>query len=765
MTTLALIYPIDPGSGGRLPVRVCSSQDEDATGALGQIWYPAMDSQPVLSMSLFDGDFSSEVSPAQARIAIRLGVLKSSGRFARVGLYDWSGAAVTLYRMVGGQAAFLAEMRVRAFAAEDDVLGLDLAVDQEPFDADVLFRKYAGTTGAEGGENLKDQPKPWLFGRCLNVEPVAIDLIDNVFQVSGYGPVSAIPAVYERGASFGSSLGDFASYAALVAADIPEGRWGTCLAQGMFRLGAPPAGVITADVDGDSTTSFLRRTGAVIAEIARRLDLAERVDAASLAALDSAVPRDINIVLSQQITLIELARQMAAPCNAVAGVGLDGRLIMPRIALGTPSITLDAQGRQMPPVLGVARQNTRPPYSEIKMGAARSWRVHSFEEVAFFADLIDRGLYDAAATYREGNIVESVDKSRWVYVNPAPSSGNAPPTWPTTSNAYWSNLSSPASEDPAVANASITIDSGGVLNGIGTPGVSVGNNQVVLEGAIDDRPGGGNFVGQLFSATDTGEVTRWNGTSWEPSSDITSAAIREIVAQFPIIEIKQGEAGNSGARTVLHSAKRGGANLLGGTWSLVSQTLGAGSASVGSGTGTVTLTGIVQSGRYTIRYTHTDSVQTDLAVNVSYFAAPSEPGGASASGGLISISTDAFVMISPELAITLPTGVTEADLSATNVDLDLSPESPSGTTTVEFKWQRNTAPDTWVDVGSAATSSPNPAVIGAGGFFETSTGSITCDRTATGLDAGSAQVFRLVARISAGNVRLVIVSGTAIATA
>ncbi len=746
MTTLAVLTPIDPGTGTRVTVRVCSSQDPDATGASGHIWWPAIVVQPALSMSLFDGDFTAAVEPAAANISLRLEILRASGLFPRCERYDWSGAAVTLYRLVSGSPVVLAEMRVDRFASEDDVLNIGLSVDREPFDADVLFNRYAGTTGAEGGADLKDQPKPWAFGRCLNVEPVFIDQIDNVFQVSGYGPVSAISAVYERGASFGSSIGNFASYAALVAADIPEGRWGTCLAEGMFRLGAPPAGVITCDVDGDSTSGFLRRTGAIIAEIARRLGLTAKVNAASLAALDAAVPRNVNILISQQTSLIDLARAMAAPCNAVGGIALDGRLIMPRVAFGSEQMVLDAQGRQMPPVLGMARQNTSAPYAEIRMGAAQSHRVHSFEEIAFFAELIDRGIYDAAQTYREGNIVESADKSRWVYINPTASSGNAPPSWPTTANAFWSSLAPPLDPEAIGVEAGATRNTGAladldVINAGGPefvgnlPGTRVdgdfggnfiadpifGEGWVYSNAAYSPGGSGGNlydrhravflgegviwFVGTGFPALEraavvlgetyyfsgwffrsssaTGHVvarvelydatganigvedipgtstvgmatnawTRLQG-QWtcpagvayvrplvgnntggntstifvglpyfgrhQPGADVTATAQRSIEPQFPVIEVKQGEAGHTGDRTVTHTAKRGTATLTGGTWSLPSQNLGAGSASINSSTGTVTLSGIVQSGAYSVRYTHTDGIVTELAVNVTY---------------------------------------------------------------------------------------------------------------------------------------------------
>ena len=155
--------------------------------------------------------------------------------------------------------------------------------------------------------------------------------------------------------------------------------------------------------------------------------------------------RPANIVIAQQTNILNLARAMASPCNAVAGIDLTGRLFVTRVALGSPRLRLDAQGREWPPVLGAARQNTSPPYKRIVMGAAQSWRVHSFDEVSYYADLIERGLYDPDATYREGHIVGTLNKARWLYINPAPASGNAPPTWPTTSNDYWQNFEPPAS--------------------------------------------------------------------------------------------------------------------------------------------------------------------------------------------------------------------------------------------------------------------------------------------------------------------------------
>jgi hypothetical protein len=501
MSTFITLNPIDPGTDTRVTVRLCASQDAAHTGAAGQVWWPAIVTQPVIQARLFDGDFTAGVDAGSATVEVRLDVLRTSGQFPRVERYDWAGATATIQRLVSGSLVDLAVMKVDSFASEDMQLGLRLSASLELFDADVLTATYAGTTGIEGGADLKGQVKPWVFGRASNVEPVFIDQIENVFQVSGYGPVQAISAVYERGASFGASVGNFANYAALVAANIPDGRWGTCLAQGLIRLGAPPAGVITCDVDGDSTGGFLRRTGAILTEIANRLGLSASINATSFAALDTAVPRNVNIVIREQTSFMQLVQRMVAPCNAVPGIGQSGRLLVSRVVFGSEQFTLDAQGREMPPVLGMARQNTSSPYKRIQMGAQRSWRVHSFDEIAFFSDLIDRGLYVAATVYREGDIVASADKSRWLYISTTPASGNAPPTWPTASNAFWSNL------EPPLAPAAIGLEAGATRN-VPRGTYAAGTTYVLGDSVIFS---GSSY--QLIVASSTGnappDVARW----------------------------------------------------------------------------------------------------------------------------------------------------------------------------------------------------------------------------------------------------------------
>lgn len=129
-------------------------------------------------------------------------------------------------------------------------------------------------------------------------------------------------------------------------------------------------------------------------------------------------------------------------------------------------------------------------------------------------------------------------------------------------------------------------------------------------------------------------------------------------------------------------------------------------------------------------------------------------------------SSGAFAVISDVMTISLPAGVTSATLQASAIALELVGNTPFGVTDVEFKWRRETSPGVWGDVGAAATSSPSPEIVDEGDGFPTAfPGSITCNRVATGLTAGSTQKFRLEARVSGGNVRLVTPFGVVTAAA
>ncbi len=127
------------------------------------------------------------------------------------------------------------------------------------------------------------------------------------------------------------------------------------------------------------------------------------------------------------------------------------------------------------------------------------------------------------------------------------------------------------------------------------------------------------------------------------------------------------------------------------------------------------------------------------------------------------ISSGTFAPVTRDLVVTLPAAVTMATLTAASLNLRLNNAAPDDFTRVELKWQRETAPSVWADVGAFATSSPDPFVTQEFDppLFIATAGAVTCNRSETGMTAATQQKFRLVGRVSAGIVRNVTITGTA----
>lgn len=239
------------------------------------------------------------------------------------------------------------------------------------------------------------------------------------------------------------------------------------------------------------------------------------------------------------------------------------------------------------------------------------------------------------------------------------------------------------------------------------------------------------------------------------NSDGTIATPTPIAVQFQLIPE------GAGAYT---SGVSWGVTIISGTFTGAAPTIG------GTGTGTLFINSGLASPEVLLGITARVGGRgyPPFTVLLTRSLAPPDGGG----GGLTArdststfntFTSSAFEPITRDLAITLPSGVTVATLTAAALELRLQNDAPFGSSTIEIKWQRETAPSVWGDVGAVATSSPDPFVTETfdPSFFMQTAGSITCNRSATGLSAGSAQKFRLVARVAAGNVRQVSVTGTA----
>jgi hypothetical protein len=605
--------------GTPMLLRFASHDTPELCHFAAQAWEPAIVQLPDFALDFFGGAFAGQVTAPRTGFAVLTadvtGFASNPARravFADARVRIWAGPIEAASPHDESRFRMRFDGRLTGEPEIDEagrVARFDAAV-QDNWANKPLLSLFAGTGGTEGPEDLEGQTKPLALGNVRFARGVLIDNVDNVWMVS-HGAVEGIGAAYDRLASLGPSSGDHPDLAALLAASIPNGSWATCLSLGLVRFGAPPDGRVSFDVQGSNagTGGYVRRPGAMIRRIA---DLAAgTVDAASLAALDVARPFNLQIQLSEQTTAREVIAQIADSVASVAGVSLTGALFVQPLGFGTASETLNADGSSALPVLAVEELAKSAPSWKLATEAELTFEVHSADEAAFGYRW--QGEYSASRVYRLDDVVFGPDAAAWAYINSSPASGQDLPVWPDTSNDHWRVFSPPG-------GAGITVDENGILEGIGTPDINVDNRGVVPSGDLADRPVSGAFVGQTYLALDTGELFRWDGSAWTLGTDLTAAAVRSIEPEFATVEIRKFEAGNVGSRTVSHFAKRGSVAIGGGTWSLPQVLLGAGSASINASTGLVTLSGIAQSGSYTIRYTHTDGVQTDLKMNVSFIS-------------------------------------------------------------------------------------------------------------------------------------------------
>lgn len=163
---------------------------------------------------------------------------------------------------------------------------------------------YAGTTTstgptAEGTAELKDHPKPLLYGRAFNIPAVFVNVFDLIYQVSN-SAVSSI-VVYDGGVPLTYSA-NYSSISALRSATISGGSYATCLSLGLFRLGSQASKDITADAyEGSSLSS--RMAGSIARRMLTKVGvLNSYVDTSSANALDASAPYECGIWISDATT-------------------------------------------------------------------------------------------------------------------------------------------------------------------------------------------------------------------------------------------------------------------------------------------------------------------------------------------------------------------------------------------------------------------------------------------------------------------------------
>lgn len=245
-------------------------------------------------------------------------------------------------------------------------------------DAPIQWWTYTGDGGIYGAAELRGKPRPLAYGRCLNVRPVLVDPVKLIYQVHER-QVLAIDAVYDRG----KALTPGADAADLWTGSTTWGSYRTCLAQGLFQLGSPPAGAdparnITADVRGDAVGGYVDTVPAIAARVSNRVTGGTpSVDVSALAGLtgEAGVYIQDEVSTTGRQVVDALLRGVGAHKFCLrSGVLRCLRFAAPDPAAAVASFTaLDViEIREIP-----LPDSVWPPPTTRRVGYARNWTVQT----------------------------------------------------------------------------------------------------------------------------------------------------------------------------------------------------------------------------------------------------------------------------------------------------------------------------------------------------------------------------------------------------
>lgn len=407
--------PRNPGVG-TVTVRMSSvrSHARDVVKN-AQEWKPAIESPPVQTIKALGDDQLPGILEIDHGA---LGLIFSPDLGNDIwSLYQWDGAALSVWRGESGGAfgTFTKVFTGRCGPLERpsaDVGALPLRGAEADLDKDLLTATYAGTGAAEGDLALKGAYKPWMSGPCEGVAGVLVSKVYWVWQLHGYGAIDAVTAAYEGGLTLGASSGDYASYAALIAATIPDGGWATCLALGLVRLKNEPSKPVVFDARGakDGAT-YVSKVGAIATHLIKQAGVSGgSISATSANNLDAAFPHDWNFYTATQSLVGDVVRKALADIGGYAFPDENGIWRFGRYKAIKSASPLTSRRTALPLVQTVSQKGAMSPVGRVEIGARRCWTLHREDDISpALLDALDKvdGVESGATQNAVGSLLKN----------------------------------------------------------------------------------------------------------------------------------------------------------------------------------------------------------------------------------------------------------------------------------------------------------------------------------------------------------------------
>lgn len=436
--------PWDHSTGAAVTVRACSTDISALVLINGAPeFYPVLDGGPTFSTSAFDGAFTGRVAASSGSVGFAAG-LGDIDYWAKLG---WTGRPVKIWTAdvaAGAWPAWAALTKIFDGVAVDFKPGLRTAtlnIEVTTPIGRVASATYAGTGNQEGRVELTGVVKPYALGTLLNRPAKLLDSAKGLYQLHGYSAIDSVAKYREGYRELNQTRVAEASRAALIAATVPATEIHTYLAEGLFRVGFQPVADITCDFNGSNTGGFSARPGALVNRMLLDSGWAGAIDTASTTALDAALPHDAWIYDDEGRDIADMLDEFMSRVGGYWDVTKLGTFYVGLVKRQAAVATIGMSGSLKDyDLLDIDALATRPPFHKNRVGYGFNPRTFTAAELAFAAG--ERGDYAAGTNYTLDNIVTN-QGARWQYISATVAAGNAPPTLPTTSNAYWSLLTYP----------------------------------------------------------------------------------------------------------------------------------------------------------------------------------------------------------------------------------------------------------------------------------------------------------------------------------
>ncbi len=341
---LAEITAYDPALPGVVTLRYSSGQGYNHPSAPG-FYDPRLKEPGQIQRSMFGN--RTTLGAVETAIG-ELSLVNHDGALDALNGYGVDGRSLRL--LIGDSAAAYSSFTVvftgtalsaRCTEAEVQFLIRDRLLE---LDKPLLTQTYAGTNilpaGVEGEDDIAGRVKPRVYGVVKDIAPPIVNTARLIYQVSD-GAIASLDAVYDN--AIGLTAGAaYASQADMEATAPAAGTFRAWLAGGMFRLGAPPVGQITADVTQGAASAD--RTAAQIIKamaLAAGISIGDIV-AGDVTALDTANSATVGLWISDQRTARQAAEDISGSVGAWFGFDRLGRFRMARLdaPTGSPAATL-----------------------------------------------------------------------------------------------------------------------------------------------------------------------------------------------------------------------------------------------------------------------------------------------------------------------------------------------------------------------------------------------------------------------------------------